>query len=261
MAEETGSGVGRNITLWTAAMGLVGGFLGSGAEGVLKWWEFHEHVSEIQQQQIMEVVKLATDLDKNKVESAGLYVKIVAKSLPEETRDQLLAIVLQSATSGATSSPQTVAQIAEAFPDAVTKSPELRKLVLPGHPRLFIQIAREDQKAGLEKIRGGLSGMNVDAPGIELIARYAGASELRYFFPQDADQASELATRLSESIPGLTCRLIGGFTQKTGAKPQLFELWVGPAFQSAQGTTPGGTTSAGTSPGGISGGTKVSCGT
>jgi len=33
-------------------------------------------------------------------------------------------------------------------------------------------------------------------------------------------------------LHGLTCRMIGGYTQKAGVKPQLFELWIGPQVTS-----------------------------
>ncbi len=228
MGEESGGSLGRRITFWTALSGLVGGMLGGGAEGLLKWLEFREHLSEAQQQQVLEVVKLATDLDKNRVASAADYIQILSDELPLAARDRLLVIVARSATSGAGANPQVVAQVTSAFPQAVDATPELKALVLPGHPRLFIQIAREDQRETAEKIRSSLAATNVDAPGIELVQRYAGPSEVRYFFPGDKDEAAALAGRLSTMLPGLTCRMIGGFTQKPGVKPQLFELWIGP---------------------------------
>jgi hypothetical protein len=228
MGEESGGSLGRRITLWTALSGLVGGMLGGGAEGLLKWLEFREHLSETQQQQVLEVVKLATDLDKNRVASAADYIQILSDELPPTARDRLLVIVTRSATSGSGANPQVVAQVTAAFPQAVDATPELRALVLPGHPRLFIQIAREDQREAAEKIRSSLAATNVDAPGIELMQRYAGASEVRYFFPEDKDEAATLTARLNIMLPGLTRRIIGGYTQKPGVKPQLFELWIGP---------------------------------
>ena len=104
---------------------------------MLKWWEFREHLSEVQQQQVMEVVKLATEPDRNKVELASEYVQIVAINLPDEVKTKLVTIVARGAASGAGSSPRAIAQINAAFPDAISKSPDLRALVLPCHPRLF----------------------------------------------------------------------------------------------------------------------------
>jgi hypothetical protein len=240
MTEASGGSFGRRITLWTALSGLVGGFVGGGAEGLLKWFEFSEHLSETRQQQILEVVKLATDLDKNKVASAADYIQIISEDLPTSARDRLLVIITRSATSSATSNPQVVAQVASAFSQSVNNSPELRALTAPGHPRLFIQIAREDQRIGAEKLRNGLAAANVDAPGIELIPRYSGPSELRYFFSEDAEEAGTLAASISATVPGLTCRRIGGYTQKASVKPELFELWIGP--QVASPPVPGGGT-------------------
>jgi len=232
MGAGNGGGLGRRITLWTALSGLVGGMLGGGAEGLLKWLEFRQHLSEAQQQQVLEVVKLATDLDKNHVASAADYIQIPSDELPQAARNRLLIIVTRSATSGAGTNPQVVAQVTSAFPQAVNTSPELKALVLPGHPRLFIQIAREDQRDAAEKIRHSLLGTNVDVPGVELVPRYSGPTELRYFFPEDADETATLAGRLTGLLPGLTCRMIGGYAQKPGVKPQLFELWIGPQVTS-----------------------------
>ena len=212
--------------------GLVGGMLGGGAEGLLRWLEFREHLSEAQQQQVFEVVRLATDLDKNRVASAVDYIQILSDELPEAVRDRLLVIVARSATSGAAANPQIVAQVTSAFPQVVSTTPELKALILPGHPRLFIQIAREDQRDIAEKIRRSLLAAKVDTPEVEVVQRYTGPSEVRYFFPEDADGAATLAGRLGGILPGLTCRMIGGYTQKPGVKPQLFELWIGPQVTS-----------------------------
>lgn len=240
MPSETNGSLGRRITIWTALAGLIGGLLGGGAEGLLRWLEFREHLSEAQQQQILEVVRLATDLDKNKVASAADYIQILSDELPPTAKERLLVIVSRSAASGASANPQVIAQVTAGFPQAISASPDLQALILPGHPRLFIQIAREDQRGGAEKIRGSLSASNVDAPGIELVTRYSGPSEVRYFFPADADQAAVLTRQLSAMLPGLTCRRIGGYAQKPGVKPQLFELWLGPQFTSVQvGNVPG----------------------
>ena len=229
--------LGRRITLWTALCGLVGGLLGGGAEGLLKWLEFHEHLSEVQQNQILEVVKLATDLDKNKVQSAVDYVTILAEDLPKSTKERLLIIVARSATSGPTVNPQAVAQITATFTKTIDSSDQLKSLIMPGHPRLFIQISRDEQRAETEKLRQKIATWNVEAPGVELVSRYSGPTELRYFFPEDADQAAKLAHQLGESLPSLTSRLIGGYTQKAGIKPELFELWIGP--QSMPGSSSG----------------------
>lgn len=225
------AGEGRSITFWTALCGLIGGFLGSGAEGLLKWAEFREHLSETQQQQVLQIVQLATDLDKNHLASAAAYIKILSDSsnLPEDVSNKLVLIVTQSATSGPAASPQVVAQVTETFPQAVTASPALRALILPGHPRLYIQIAQEDQRTGAEKIReGGILPSNVDMPGVELKRGYSGRTELRYFFEDDKAQAVKLAQQLNSILSGLACVRVGGYTQQRGVKPELFELWIGP---------------------------------
>jgi hypothetical protein len=85
--------------------------------------------------------------------------------LPQGARDLLLVIVARSATSGSAANPQVVAQVTAAFPQAVSTTPELKALVLPGHPRLFMQIAREDQREAAEKIRRSLLDAKVDTPG------------------------------------------------------------------------------------------------
>jgi hypothetical protein len=227
MTDET-SNLGRRITVWTAACGLVGGFLGSGAEGLLKWLEFRQHLSETQQLQTLEVVKLATDLDKNHVAAANDYIEIVSRDLPEEVHSKLVLIVTRQAISGASPNPQVAAQIASAHPQVVTRSPELRALLMSGHPRLFIQIARAEQRTGAEAIRSDAAAAGVNAPGVEVVGHYGGQTELRYFFSQDKEQAVSLARLLQPMLPSLACRQVGGYQQSQGVNPELFELWIGP---------------------------------
>lgn len=235
MADTPERPLGARIPLWTAVMGLLGGFLGGGAEGLLKWWEFREHLSEFQQQQILEVVKLATDLDQKKVASAVDYIDIIAADLPPRVKERLLSIAGHGAR------PEVLVRINDRFPETVGKSGDLKALILPGHPRVFIQFAREEQRPWAEKIQAALTAGKIDAPGIELIPRYTGGPELRYFYAEEAGIAARIATDLAAIVPGLTCRRVAGFAGKPGVKPQLFELWIGPNAQPASGgLTPSG---------------------
>src|SRR5260370_10789104 len=185
MAEEgQGKGAGR-IAAWAAVFALLGGFLGGGAEGLLKWLEFRSHLSERTQDQVIEIVKLATALDKGRVAAAADYIAIVSTDLPAAVREKLLVIVARQSTSGPTANAGTAAKVTSAFPEVVAASPELLTLLLPGNPRVFIQIARADQKAEAEAIRKSLGAAGVTAPGIAVVERYARPPHLRYFFAQD----------------------------------------------------------------------------
>jgi len=120
----------------------------------------------------------------------------------------------------------------------VEKSQAIKAAVAPGQARIYFQIGSEEQRSLARSLQSDLAAASQKAgdavdiiPGIELV-RYAGPPQLRYFFKEDHDRAQALAARLAEGLPGITCVVIGGYENKAGVKPQLFEVWIGSGTKS-----------------------------
>ena len=64
------------------------------------------------------------------------------------------------------------------------------------------------------------------ASGIEIVPRYTGPTEVRYFFQQDRDNAAKLAARLSTRFPDVKCIRIAGYDVNGRVNPLLFEVWL-----------------------------------
>jgi hypothetical protein len=231
VATDGASHATRNITLWTALAGLVGGFFGGGADTILHWLEFGQHLTETQQQAVLEVVRLATDLDEKNNDSAVDYIKILGLNgeIPTGVMDQLVLIATRKKLSDPKSA-DDIAKVATAFSTQVQSLPELKQLVLPGEPRVFVQIADKSQRANAQELIDRLSSsiQGVKFPGIEVVGRYTGPTEFRYFFGSDKSEADAVFAQLQKLIPTITCKRVAGYTSQQGVRAQLFEIWFGP---------------------------------
>lgn len=97
-------------------------------------------------------------------------------------------------------------------------------------PTVYIQVALEQQRAGAQALRQDLQGALPAfrfANGIQYVERSPRKSEVRYFFPDHAVRAKELA-KASATVLGHTVvtHYISGYETKL-AGSTLLELWLG----------------------------------
>lgn len=235
MVEETPTkdGAERRGFVGTILTSVIGGFFGGGASGLLAWLQREDHRTEIQRAQILEVVKLTTDLDSKKIEAAPDYIQILYESgnIDQKSRDQLLVIVARRASD---TNPQVIAKVLQNFPQSVNDSSELKASVAPGHARVFFHISREEQRTAARGLQADLTKASSDdgdsvavVQGIELVPSYVGTPQVRYFFTGDKTEAEKLVQRLSGKLRDVKPVQIGGYETKSSLKPQLFEVWLG----------------------------------
>lgn len=241
MSETKNTTSTGRLTLIAGLTSIVGGFVGGGAEGLLRWVQHVDHLNETQRAQVLEVVKLTTDLDTNHLSVAPDYIRILYDSgnISAKVRDQLILVVTRRAVDN---KPEVLAQVAETFPQAVAQSTAIRNIVAPtGAARVYLHISSEAQRDKARELQRTLTTaadgdvkLNV-LQGIELVPRYVGPPQVRYFFAQDKATARRVAELLAPALPGVGCQRIGGYENNTGVKPQLIEVWLG----SGAGSKPG----------------------
>lgn len=229
--QQTGQGGTARVTVWTALAGLIGGLLGGGGESILHWLEFGQHLNETQQKAVLDVVRLATDLDHENNASAVEYIKILGDSgeFPMTVTNRLLVLAARSSQK-TNPSPEALIQVANSFPVEAQNLPELKQLVMPGHPRVFLQIAQADQRDSAKGFidRASVLLPNAKFPGTELVRSYNGDTEFRYFFPEDKSEADAIFAQVQKLLPGIPCKRIGGYENRQGVRPELFEIWFAP---------------------------------
>lgn len=241
MSETKNTTSTGRLTLIAGLTSIIGGFVGGGAEGLLRWVQHVDHLNETQRAQVLEVVKLTTDLDSGHLRLAPDYIQILYDSgnISAKVRDQLILVVSRRA---ADSKPEVLAQVVETFPQAVAQSSAIKNIVAPtGAARVYLHISTEAQRdkaramqQTLRSADGGESKLNV-LQGIELVPRYAGPPQVRYFFPQDQPTARRVAELLAPTMPGIGCQRIGGYENHASVRPQLIEVWLGSGTGSGTG--------------------------
>jgi hypothetical protein len=100
-------------------------------------------------------------------------------------------------------------------------------------PRIFVQIAAEDQRPAADMLRlalqqlRGADGRQVIAPGVERVAQPSKEIELRYLKKADAAEAQELVARLGDLLQGgVTAKdLSPTFDGRADIKRRTYELW------------------------------------
>lgn len=128
--------------------------------------------------------------------------------------------------------------ISDATNRASAPTPQAARTVLQaGSARVFFQIARDGDRAAVDRAKQrlqALPGTAVDfMPGAELVARYRGRTELRYFYKADRAEAGRLVSALAGTLPNVRCVFVPGFDGDGKATPRLFEVWLAPGAQTA----------------------------
>lgn len=177
---------------------------------------------------LLDVFKFHADVRKadpaDKSGYAARYIVVLTKTgaLPEDVGAQV-ASLLADDTPGAETKAAVAAAIGSPAPTDVP-SPEGG---LSG--RLFVQASAESQRAFYEAIRQAVTTQSATlaVPALEVVS-YSGLTELRYFLPDDKDQANKVLALVRQKMASVRCVHVRGY-EKKGVKPGLFELWIGPA--------------------------------
>ena len=112
-------------------------------------------------------------------------------------------------------------------------------------PRLFIEIADEQQRSGAEALRRAihqvtLEGQSVIAPGVEKVTSPPNRIELRVLKISDRDEADKLAATIGKMINASVhlSDLSGTFDKRPDVKRRTYELWFPPGATIALASPP-----------------------
>lgn len=126
---------------------------------------------------------------------------------------------------------EKVASVAMAAQKSGAVTPQVvREVLQPTKARIFFQIAEEAQRPDARDLRGQLQSIlrqGASVNGDELVARFNGGAQVRYFYADDQAEANRIASILKVSFPKLACLRIGGYDTSAGVRPRLFEVWLG----------------------------------
>ena len=137
----------------------------------------------------------------------------------------MLVPVVQAVAQGRPSDPATrnaqnilaQAQAAQPTMSAAPASKEQRS-------RVYIQIAREDQRDDAQKLEQALNAGGYTAPGVELVQTPTRNTYIRYFSPNKKDQAEKIQQMMQQL--GITAA-IQNFSIAQGASSPDLEVWLG----------------------------------
>jgi hypothetical protein len=161
------------------------------------------------------------------------YAELVQKRVAVRTEIEALQSELQAAQNELRSRGQASARL----DGAVKKADELAKVAAVSPTkglvaRIYIQVATAQDK---QEAAGPAAQLRADGravPDIEVVgdrARGLGQSELRYFWPEDEDEARAIAAKAREAglVPGaLAVKFPAHLRGKT--RPRHFEIWLKP---------------------------------
>lgn len=252
----------KHFEVWSTAIGA----LGSVAVPVLLWF-LAERLGEQQHQidvtinersLVISTVAYVVDDNPLKREAGFKIIEWLRKKDVEIPPDLVTVAATAARTQQATARPQgttdsAAAPMAERPPSpqessdqrvAQTASDALGGLV----PRIFIQIASEDQRKAANDLRGALQlmtasdGRLVIAPGVQLVPRQPPLKqvELRYLKRADQPEALELKKKL-DALLGTTVDpkdLSSKYDAKPEVKRRTYELWFPPGPISVNAATP-----------------------
>lgn len=152
-----------------------------------------------------------------------------------ETRKEVEA--LQRELQAAQTDLRARGQASQRLDDAVKKADELAKVAatnpVKGLPaRIYIQVASAEERQEAQSAAATLRIDGRSVPDIEVVgdkARGLGQSELRYFWPEDEEEARSIALKAREAglvASALAVKLPAGLRGKT--RPRHFEIWLKP---------------------------------
>lgn len=250
----------KHFEVWSTMIGA----LGSVAVPVLLWF-LAERLGEQQHQidvtinersLVISTVAYVVDDNPLKREAGFKIIDWLSQKGVEIPQDLVTVAATAARTQQATARPQgttdsaagpvAARQLSPQESVAQTASDALGGLV----PRIFIQIASEDQRKAANDLRSRLQqmaapsdGRLVIAPGVQLVPRQPPLKqvELRYLKRADQAEADYLKAQLETLLVGTTV-ILANLSPKYDAKPDVkrrtYELWFPPGPISVNSATP-----------------------
>jgi hypothetical protein len=121
--------------------------------------------------------------------------------------------------------------------DSTTVGSALFEAIGGASPRLYIEIADENQRAGADLLRRSLNGITLDgqavvAPRIERVGTSPRQLELRFLKKADGHDAQTLGAQLGQLLgsPVSVRDLSANFNDDTKVKERTYELWIPSGF-------------------------------
>jgi hypothetical protein len=165
---------------------------------------------------------LVSDNDRER----DLGLKIIDALQKNGDFSPMLVPVVQAVAQGRPSDPATrnaqniLAKVQAAQPTvgpAPPSSPEQRS-------RVYIQIAREDQRDDAQKLEQALNSGGYSAPGVELVQTPTRNTYIRYFSPSKKDQAEKVQQIMQQL--GIAAAIQNFSNAQSASSPDL-EVWLG----------------------------------
>lgn len=111
----------------------------------------------------------------------------------------------------------------EAHPLPGLTSPAAEQNALP--TRVYIHIAREDQREKARELSRALFAKGFIAPGIELVSKAPAHTVLKFFRQTERNIAEDIAARMQAVRIPVTIDFLPGFEDRV--RPKHFEVWFG----------------------------------
>lgn len=232
-----------------------------------------QHLTEREQDFVMRIMELQKTNDGKQGQNVVVLTSLIARHYLTEpfATDFVEAIATMGVAAGspAPQSPEAAAQSAKAAADGTAPGlraatdlretenaaavrdtldkqgaskdiPELVKATLqPGQGRVYFQVAEVGDKAASAQFRERLSketdiGQEWKLDGDEVVTTFLGPTQVRYFYPQDRDEADRFAHIMAKFYDGVKCQRIGGYDTTGKVKPRLFEVWLAPKVRPSE---------------------------
>lgn len=105
-------------------------------------------------------------------------------------------------------------------------------------PRVYVHIAKEEQREAANGIADALKATAVAVPGVELKGMGPKVTELRYFKQAERDEAEHIAATIRTLRPDAVARYVGGYENSNDIRPRHFELWMAAPAVASSGASP-----------------------
>ena len=162
----------------------------------------------------------------------------ISAALRARMVQNLAAKTQSSGSEGARNAAQALAQLAEPSTQETQTSGgaslivEAEKAIRALPTRVYFHIGKDEQRAYAKDLAAKLTNSveRLVVPGVQLIRNTLSMNELRYFRPEDRDDANRIAAKLVEF--GLKVKAVDqsiyARRQNSKLRPRHFELWLGP---------------------------------
>ena len=170
-----------------------------------------------------EIADQQTLLDKRRLEIKDLEQTLESRKKTIEAQDSIISVLQPTSLAASEADPKVGTRTKQNVEDSLPQVNDVKQLPA----RIYMQIAREDQRRRAAQIARALQAAGYIVPGIENVREKAPAnSQLRYcdgknYLPEDLDAITKALERIQVSVTRQSLSRCGN------VRPRHYEIWLG----------------------------------